>query len=187
MPAARQPLTPDAAAAWLGQADFDDFFARHRDGVYRLALYLTRSRDEAEDLFQETWLRAVRQSVAGCRVTNSRAWLFTIALNTRRDSLRRRRLRRLFFLDREAPDPPAGGPDGAGRWQGAELRMALRAAIARLPEEERQTFVLKEIEGLRHVEIAELLNKPVGTVKFLMHRAVKRLQRELAGDGGRSS
>lgn len=61
----------------------------------------------------------------------------------------------------------------------ADMGMAISQAMADLPGRQRLVFVLKEIEGFKHSEISEILGLPVGTIKSLMHRAVKRLQRDL--------
>jgi RNA polymerase sigma-70 factor (ECF subfamily) len=186
------PPTPLAAES------FDGLYESHKDAVFRLACALTDDAREAEDLFQETWLRAVRAGRAGPRAGDARSWLFTIAANIHRDALRRKRVRRLFLLERsrvmtggEADADP--GWDAVRFGQGdaeglADLRVCLRRALAGLPARQRQVFVLKDIEGYRHEEIGRMLGVPETTVRTLLHRATKHLQKELrAFDPGRSS
>jgi RNA polymerase sigma-70 factor (ECF subfamily) len=173
-------------------ARFDELYEMYTPQVYRFALALARDAGDAEDLFQETWLRAVKACGAGRapRPDEARAWLFTIAANAHKDVLRKRRVRRLFVRERaramadEAGDADPGW-DGAGRSGGdgaarSEIRLCLRRALARLPAKQRRVFVLKDIEGLRHDEIARILGVPEGTVRTLLHRAVRRLRKELA-------
>jgi RNA polymerase sigma-70 factor (ECF subfamily) len=173
-------------------ARFDELYEMYTPQIYRFALALARDAGDAEDLFQETWLRAVKACAAGRepRRDEARAWLFAIAANAHKDLLRKRRVRRLFFLERarsmaeEAGDADPGwdgaarsGDDAAAR---SDIRLCLRRALARLPARQRRVFVLKDIEGLRHEEIARILGLPEATVRTLLHRAVKRLRAELA-------
>lgn len=171
---------------------FDGLFDMYRTDVYRFACALARDSREAEDLFQETWLRAVKAGPAGhdAEGGDPKAWLFTITANAHRDLLRKRRVRRLFLMERRAAmdsraadadfgwDVPSHArEDGAAR---ADFRMCLRRAVTGLPARERRVFVLKDIEGLRHGEIGRILGVPENTVRTLLHRAVRKLRRELA-------
>lgn len=171
---------------------FDELYEMYTMPVYRFALALARDAGDAEDLFQDTWLRAFKACESGLepRPAEARAWLFAIAANAHKDLLRKRRVRRLFLLERsrslggDAADadlgwdgPGQAGNDGAAR---SDIRLCLRRALTRLPAKERRVFVLKDIEGLPHGEIARILGLPEATVRTILHRAVKRLRRELA-------
>ncbi|MGB8960235.1 MAG: RNA polymerase sigma factor [Candidatus Aminicenantales bacterium] len=174
---------------------FDELYDMHRNDIYRFACALTGDTRDAEDLFQETWLRAVKAVPGGRGQEGSdpRAWLFTIAANAHKDLLRKKRIRRLFLLERtksmgdrtadadlgwDVPGQP--GRDGAIR---SDVRLCLRRAIARLPGRERRVFVLKDIEGFKHEEIGRALGIPEATVRTLLHRAVRKLRKELAEFG----
>jgi len=191
------PARTEAPAA-LSPESFEALYEAHKDAVFRLACALTDDAREAEDLFQETWLRAVRAGRGGPQAGDARSWLFTIAANIHRDGLRRKRVRRLFFLERaramasgerdadagwDAARPDSGDSEGL-----ADLRACLRRALVGLPARQRQVFVLKDIEGYRPEEISRMLGIPETTVRTLLHRATKRLQEELrAFDPGRAS
>lgn len=179
----------EAPASPLSTESFDAVFELHKDAVFRLACALTDNARDAEDLFQETWLRAVRARSAGPQAGDVRSWLCTIATNLHRDGLRRKRVRRLFLLERARTMAGAesdadtgwdagrfGSRDVAAR---ADLRLCLRRALAALPGRQRRVFVLKDIEGYRHEEIGRMLGIPEATVRTLLHRATKSLQREL--------
>ncbi|MBN2265359.1 MAG: RNA polymerase sigma factor [Candidatus Aminicenantes bacterium] len=170
----------------------DGLFDMYQIDVYRFACALARDAREAEDLFQETWLRAVKAGPSGHDFEggNPKAWLFTIAANAHRDVLRKKRIRRLFLRERRASTtdraadadlgwdaPPDSRVDATAR---ADFRMCLRRAVTRLPGRERRVFVLKDIEGLRHEEIGRILGIPENTVRTLLHRAGRKLRRELA-------
>jgi RNA polymerase sigma-70 factor, ECF subfamily len=174
---------------------FDELFDMHRIDLYRFACALAGNPRDAEDLFQETWLRVVKagtlRSEAGSR--ESKAWLFAIAANAHKDQLRKKRVRHLFFLERSrlmadgAADADPGWDisdfarrDGTDR---SDLKICLRRAVSRLPGRERRVFVLKDVEGFKHEEIGRMLGIPEATVRTLLHRAVRRLRKELAEFG----
>ncbi len=168
---------------------FENLYEMYRPHVYRFARALTGDPEEAEDLFQETWVRAARAFGKKPQAGDIRAWLFTIAANLHKDSLRKKRVRKLFWLEKSrARDSRRSGggsrsdgegttaPDDTAR---TEFRMCLHRAIGTLKPGERRVFILKEIEGFKHREIAEVLAIPENTVRSRHHRAVRNLQEEL--------
>ena len=173
-----------------GMTSFDELYAMYYPHVYRFARALADDAGDAEDLFQETWLRAVRARPAAREEACLKAWLFAIAANAHKDSLRKKRVRRLFLLERTrsmaegtADADPGWDIPGASCRGGeakSDVRRCLRRAVSRLPGRERRVFVLKDIEGFRHGEIARMLDIPEPTVRTLLHRAVRRLRKELA-------
>ena len=188
MPGLRAAPRPEVLR--LTPESFDKMYEMYKEPVYRLARALTDNARDAEDLFQETWLRAVRSGRHESRTGDPKAWLFTIAANLHRDALRKKRIRRIFFLERarsmadEAADADPGWESGrfssrdfAGR---TDLKLCLRRAISRLPARQREIFVLKDIEGYKHAEIGRMLGIPEATVRTLLHRAAKSLQKDLA-------
>lgn len=168
---------------------FDDLYNKYRVSVYSLACYLTQNQREAEDLFQETWLRVVQNLHKTLNMRDLKAWIFTITANLYRDELRKKRIRRLFFLqktitsdhrvERSNSKPGSGKLNTTSETNRVDMCMAISQAMADLPDRQRLIFVLKEIEGFKHSEISEILGLPVGTIKSQMHRAVKQLQRDL--------
>jgi len=167
---------------------FDELFKKYRNSVYRFACYLTQSRIEADDLFQETWLRAVKYLPVNAAIRDFKAWILTIVANLHKDNLRKKKLRRLYLIHRsEEPgdnqsqkldfESHSNMIDESNR---VDMSLALNRAIAKLPIKQRRIFVLKKIEGLKHSEISDMLNVPIGTTKSLFHRAIKNLQSELA-------
>jgi len=171
--------------------DFDALYDRHKDFVFKYSFYLARDRSEAEELFQETWLRVVRNP-SGIKTPPERLrpWLCAIVSNLFKDSLRRKRTRRRFL---EARIPDGAGPEGGGAVEAASpgpgpekaaenARLAgrLRKAVDGLPERQRRVFLLREVEGLSLEETAGALGIPLGTVKSLGFRAVRSLRSALA-------
>ena len=149
----------------------------HLDALHNFALYLSRNAAEADDLVQETYLRAFRFSHRFQPGTHLRAWLFQILRNT-------------FFtfyriLDREAAVAEDGVPDWDAPMfhdapdedsQATETHTDLERAMRRLPEEFRTVLLLAEVEGLPLEEVARVMSCPVGTVKSRIFRAKERLR-----------
>lgn len=145
---------------------FEQLYLRHRDYVYKLCLNLCGHRDQAQDLLQETFIRAYRalpRFRGGSRFTT---WLHRIASNLCWDAAQRREA--IATVD---PPPPA-------IHQGWETVEEVRAALARLKPQQRAALALHYGQGLSYQEIAELLNWSLSKVKVTMHRA-KRAFREV--------
>ena len=167
---------------------FDELYATYKSAVFSFSIYLTQNRGEAEDLFQETWLRIVKQNPDGLNLHRIKAWIFTIVVNLHRDKLRKKRIRRLWHKhplshkDQEDMEYLREKPNGNRKdpTRNKDMGRDISQALASLPERQRRIFVLKEIAGFKQTEISEMLKIPLGTVKSLMHRAVKHLQRELS-------
>jgi RNA polymerase sigma-70 factor (ECF subfamily) len=153
------------------------------DSLYRTALRLTRAPADAEDLVQDTYLKAFRAADRFEPGTNLRAWLFTILHNTARNRARDR-ARDQVTVDSEAVDQAADGgfPTGAGTVPTPEtlllrntLAPELQAAIDDLPEAFRQAVWLRDVEELSYADMAEVLGIPVGTVMSRISRGRRML------------
>jgi RNA polymerase sigma-70 factor (ECF subfamily) len=174
----------------MGHHQFDEIYDRYKSAVYSFACYLTQDRGEADDLFQETWLRVARHFPKVLDMEKIKAWLFTITANLHKDALRKKRTRGrfLFHKKRETglhqifPEDEwdRTDPDVLDESEQVDLGLAIYRAMAKLPPKHRLIFVLKEIAGFKQDEIGGIIGMPLGTVKSLMHRAVKRLRQELA-------
>ena len=160
----------------------------HLDAAYNLARWLTRDPTAAEDVVQETMLRALTY-FASFRGVNPRAWLLQIVRNTAYASAK---------IDRGVQFVPFGEPGEPGTVAGAELaatedpELALlrardarhvRELIAGLPVELREPLVLRELEEMSYKEIADITRTPIGTVMSRLFRA-RRLLAKAAEEGG---
>jgi RNA polymerase sigma-70 factor, ECF subfamily len=153
---------------------------QHLDALLNLARWLARDPVEAEDLVQETYLRAIRAAHQFQPGTNLRAWLFQI-LRNHFLTVRTRRGREPELMDPEALDglgttggagAGASGRGGrAGQPPDATQGLDLAAALSRLPEEFRSVVLLADLEDFHMEEIAQILRCPVGTVKSRLFRA----------------
>ncbi len=169
---------------------FDNLYKKYQNAVFGFAYYLTQNRGDAEDLFQESWLRIAKKLPDEVNMQSIKAWIFTVVANLHRDELRKKRIRRLFFLQKAMslekentmfsflPDQPVSiNPE---EFNQTDMGRDISQAMARLPDRQRRVFVLKEIAEFKQAEISDILGIPLGTVKSLMHRAVTRLRRELS-------
>jgi RNA polymerase sigma-70 factor (ECF subfamily) len=172
-------------------AAFETLYRRYEkplfDFIYRLVLNST----DTESLFQETFFRVVRAKDRYRATAQFKTWLFQISVNLCRD-----RSRRMKHRDHLSLSSPLG-PQESGRSElqdlvsdpspavdrsveAGELEAAVKEAVGSLPEDERLIVVLKEYQGLKYSEIAEITNRPVGTLKSINHRAHERLRSTLA-------
>ena len=155
--------------------------------VYRTALRLTRNAADAEDLAQETYVRALGASRTFQAGTNLKAWLFTILRNINRNR-KRDRARAIVVINGEkvdqfdGADAPSDTPE-AQLLQDA-LSRDLRAAIESLPRALAEVVWLRDVEELSYAEIANRLAIPIGTVMSRLSRARELLYTKLAGTHG---
>jgi RNA polymerase sigma-70 factor (ECF subfamily) len=155
-------------------------FAEYLDGLYGYAFVLSRNRAEAEDLVQETCLRALRALERLRSGSNMKSWLFTILRNIWLNELRRRRTKpEMVELDsdgRGADEPTDTSKDPHAIYVDELQREQVRAAIEQLPLEFREIIILREYEELSYQEIAAVLDCPPGTVMSRLARARSKLR-----------
>ncbi len=168
---------------------FDYLYKKYQNAVFGFAYYLTQNRGDAEDLFQEAWLRVAKKMPSEVNMKSIKAWIFTIVANLHRDELRKKRVRRMFLLQKAASLakentifpvlPEKRVSVNSDEAYQTNMGSDIAKALAKLPDRQRRVFVLKEIADFKQAEISGILGIPIGTVKSLMHRAVKRLRLEL--------
>jgi RNA polymerase sigma-70 factor (ECF subfamily) len=162
---------------------FDDEALPHLDVLYRVALRLTGDPAQAEDLVQDTMLKAYRSWRQYRPGTNAKGWLLTILRNTFINAYRRRKLEPVA-MDLEAIEPHAlyravESADPEGSFFGRLVDEKVLEAVDALPSDFREVLVLSDIEGMPYAEIAAALELPVGTVKSRLFRARRLLQAQL--------
>jgi RNA polymerase sigma-70 factor (ECF subfamily) len=191
------PLTDEdriaVEAVRRGSMDrFRDLVDRHGDAVYATLRRLAGSPELAEELAQETFVRAFEHLDEFRGEAGFRTWLVQIALNLVRDRRRRARrspavisLEELRARSHGRDDPPEQRPsvEPIARLAQREISARLERELDRLPADYREAFVLKHVEGLPYEEIARVTGQTVGCLKVRVHRARARLRRALADVG----
>jgi len=166
----------------------DTLVSRHSGALFSYIRGMAASREEAEDLFQETWTRAIRHA-ASFRGGTVRGWVWRIARNAVIDAVRKRK-------PDDSLDRPVGG-DGAplgdtlagdgvpvpDQVAGADTGRRIAACVANLPPAQREIFLMRTTGSLSFQEIAAILGIPLNTALGRMHYAVLRLRKELGGEG----
>ena len=161
---------------------------RYNGRLYNFIYRFVGDRETAEDIVQETFLRAFRKRKEYRAIANFSTWLFTIAGNLAKSELRRRKRWRMFSLERdeetdtgmELPDNSAP-PDKVAESSLADVQ--IQEAIASLPDNYKQVILLRDVQGMSYQEISEIVDCPVGTVKSRVNRARLKLQQKLKSEG----
>ena len=190
----QQPLADEVLMLAFQAGDaraFEQLVQRHRSAIFNFLLRLLGDRARAEDLLQETWLKVVRSAPSYEKKAKFTTWVYTIARNLCVDQSRRDRHRATSSLDAARSDAegeaqPLGErvpdsrptPDRAAH--GMQLRDAIEVALKKLPEEQREVFLLREYAGVPFKEIADVTGVPENTVKSRMRYALEGLRRALS-------
>src|SRR5436853_1229365 len=162
----------------------------HMPSLYAAALRMTRNPADAEDLVQETYLKAYRSFDSFQQGTNLKAWLYKILTNTFINAYRARRRRPEQTELDEAEDlylyRRLGGLEAVAAGRSAEEEVMdlftdaeVKEALESLPEQFRMAVLLADVEGFSYKEIADIMDVPIGTVMSRLHRGRKQLQTRL--------
>jgi RNA polymerase sigma-70 factor (ECF subfamily) len=157
--------------------EFERIFLPHLNSAYNLARLLLRNDHDAEDVVQESYLRALR-AFPGFRGEASRPWLLTIVRNACFSWLHDKR-HASEFLEFDGEIHPSGLSSPEQQTLDLERSQALEHCIGQLPPEFREVLVLREVEGLSYREIAEITGVPAGTVMSRLSRARARVAERL--------
>jgi RNA polymerase sigma-70 factor (ECF subfamily) len=156
---------------------FEALYRRHRRAVMNLAVRLTRDRDLAADVVQETFIYFFRKIPTYRPEAKLSTLLFKVARNTSLSLLEKRRRGQGPSMDEVAE--PAGTQDPAGAVETADLAARVRTEVDRLPDIYREVIVLRIIEGMSTKEIAQIAGCPEGTVKSRLHNGMALLRKSL--------
>ena len=162
------------------EAAFNELVACHRQEIFFLTLGLTGTREDAEDLAQDAFVRAYEGLLKFRSQSSFRTWMYRIALNLCLNEIRKRKIRQMLSLDSVGLTLASQerGPDELV--ESEERRQRLMAAIGRLPPKQKRVFILRYFAKLPHREIAEIMGRELGTVKANYFQAVQRLRGYLA-------
>lgn len=160
----------------------DQLASAHRPAVLRIARHILGDSAQAEDATQDVFVR-LQVALPGFRGdAELSTWLYRITLNVCRDLLRRQRTAKWGALDTPADQAPEAGteehPDR--RLDAERARQFVRAAVARLPGDQREAVLLRYVSDLSYAEIARITSSPPGTVSSRIYRALRRLGEDLS-------
>ncbi len=171
------------------QAQFTDLAMEYMPQLYTAALRMTRNAADAEDLVQETYLKAYRAFSSFTEGTNLKAWLYRILTNTYINSYRSAKRRPqvsdvedvedLYMYRRLTPDGVDPGRSAEDEVLDSITDEEVKGAIESLPEAFRIAVLLADVEGFSYKEIAEITDVPIGTVMSRIHRGRRALQKAL--------
>lgn len=176
MPPAELELELIAKAQGGDKQAFGELVHCHREGVVNLVYRMSGDIHLAEDVAQETFIRAWRGLARYRPRSPFRNWLYRIATNAALDALRRGR----ESVDIDGLALAASGPGPEGTVEGREREKQVQQAVLALPSASRAVLVLREYEGLSYRQIAEVLDIPMGTVMSRLSYARNRLKQTLA-------
>jgi RNA polymerase sigma factor (sigma-70 family) len=158
----------------MSRSEFEEVFLPHLDAAYNLARWLTHDPTDADDVVQESFMRAFR-FFNGFHGGDSRAWLLKIVRNTCYTWLRKNRPTEIIYeLDEDRHEAVTGDPEAV--LQENIDKQFLRKLLDALPPAYREIIVLRDLEGLSYKEISSVTDLPLGTVMSRLARARKRLQ-----------
>jgi len=165
----------------MSDRTFEALMSDHHAEIYRYVLRVTRRRQDADDLSQETFLRAFRAHRTLPPDANSRAWLFAIATNLTRNHFRSQKRRRLAYAaagteTREVDDER---PDGVTISQ--EIDAAVGEVVSRLPLKQRLAFLQRKVHGLDYDAIGRSLQCSAETARAHVFQALRKIRRALEG------
>lgn len=179
MPEQHHPTDGAVVRAVLaGQSEFYRLLVRrHQDRIYRYAVHMVGSPDDAADIAQRAFVTGYRK-LARCKDPDRvGAWLFRIAANGCKDFLKDRRRETVSLDD---PDViPIHGSGPGEQTERREIRRRVQEALAALPTDQREAFVLKHLDGHSYDEMATLLDASVSALKMRVKRAREALQQTL--------
>ena len=165
--------------AQAGDVDaFEVLYREHSGRIYALCIRLKGGdRSDATELMQDVFIKAWRRLETFRGDSSFSSWIHRLAVNTMLENARsdRRRAARVLSMEDTSVLP------GAARSSSVDLKMDMEAAVASLPRGARLAFVLHDVEGYQHQEIADQLGISVGTVKAQLHRARRLLRERLEG------
>jgi RNA polymerase sigma-70 factor (ECF subfamily) len=165
--------------------------ARWERPLYCFAYRMLQRQEDARDICQETFLRVLKKAHRFREGSKFSTWMYQIALNLCRDQLRkRRRWSTILAEDRELneqtdlpPDVRLAGDDPSLQVEKRQKTRALQLALKEIPSEQREVLIMKEYEGLKFKEIAEILDAPESTVKSRMYYGLTGLKTALSRQG----
>lgn len=150
---------------------FEELVRKYEAPVRNLVFGFVRDHGLAEDIAQDTFIRAYRKASSIRRAASVRSWLYRVAINRAQDELRKIKRKREISIETLEDSPEVTeGVSGESVAESLELGRLLARALDELRLDHRTPLVLREVQGMTYAEIAELLDWPLGTVQTRVHR-----------------
>jgi len=173
------------------QGAFETLYRRYEKPIFSFIYRMVLSSADAEDLCQETFFKVIRAKKKYRKTAKFKTWLFQIALNLCRDRIRRMKFRSHLSLNSPAFSQDSNeirtqqsicdsSSDPTKRAQTDEMKILVRQAFTKLPQQQRTVVILRQYHDLKFSEIAEIMNCPLGTVKSLNQRGREKLMKALS-------
>lgn len=188
-PAGLQGLRDEDLIAQVQQGQrraFDELVKRYKGRLFSFILRMVHDPTEAEELTQDTLIRAYVHADKYREIARFSTWIFTIATNLVRNRIRQKRREPAWLVLNPAPeddempvDPPDPGPDPTQALEGRELGRLISLATSRIPEKYRVPFLLREVEQLSYEEIQQVTGLKLGTVRSRINRARARFRKNI--------
>ena len=156
----------------------DALVRQHADLVYRVALRVTGTPDDAADATQDALVK-IWKGIGAVDAERRRAWAARVARNAALDLIRRRKVRPEPGRAESVSEPACVAPQPDDHAEAGDLRTELARALGSLGEPYRSILVLRDVEGLAYTEIADALDLPLNTLKVYLHRARRRARAAL--------
>src|SRR5262245_49793048 len=175
-------VTRVTGSCWMmSDRTFEALMSNHHAEIYRYVLRVTGRKQDADDLSQETFLRAFRAHRALPPDANSRAWLFAIATNLTRNHFRSQKRRRLAYaaVGTEVRETDDERPDGVTISQ--EIDDTVAQVVSRLPLKQRLAFLQRKVHGLDYEAIGQSLACSAETARAHVFQALRKVRRALEG------
>ncbi len=173
------------------QSAFFQLFKRHKRGVFSYILRYTGNEQESEEVFQDVFIKLHRAAPTWQPTAKFSTWLYTIVRNLCIDVHRKKKIRKTLSLDEKGDNEerslyeviPSEDPRPDSQSSDAEINQVLEKALAGINPDQREVFLLREKNGLKFEEIAEVLGVSVNTVKSRMRYALENLKKYLEKSG----
>ena len=165
----------------MDDSGFETLMTAHHGEIYRYLARATGRASDADDLSQETFIRAYRAYRALPPDANTRAWLFTIATNLSRNHFRARERRRLAYAAVSVTVGESDDADPEGEVLGRETGQFLQATVRRLPLKQRLAFLQRKIHGLEYDEIGRSLECSAESARAHVFQAMRKIRQALNG------
>lgn len=169
------------------QASFEELIQRYETKAHNLAMRLTRNAEDAEEVLQDVFVTVYRKISGFEGKAKFSSWLYRITVNAAFMKLRKRKQEQSVALDDAVPNyqnkisskNAIFGSGGDTLTASSELRDALESAVAKLPDEYRAVFVLRDVDGLSNKEVGDILDLSIPAVKSRLHRSRLMLRKKL--------